>query len=242
MSRGLALVSGLAVVAAFGAMARARGDEARRVDAGEWCVTRGKLSAGSDGRARIEEPKVRAVVPKTDGNDVEIRFDYDGPSVETARLGSGELRRQIGLKLRAADGCNLVYVMWRIEPRAELVVSIKRNPGKRTHRECGTAGYQNLKPSKGGAAAAMGAAMAMAPGSHHALHAVLSGRMLRVWADKALAWEGEVDADALEGPVGMRTDNVRVTVELLARRGGQGAAACGAGGARGAAAEAAEED
>ena len=41
----------------------------------------------------------------------------------------GELRRQFGLKLRAQDACNLVYVMWRIEPASKLVVSIKCRTG-----------------------------------------------------------------------------------------------------------------
>jgi hypothetical protein len=234
MRRGAALVIALSC-------ASAHGDESPRVDARQWCVTRGKVTPLPDGRGRIEEPKVRAVAPKSDGNDVEIRFDYDGPSGETARLGSGELRRQIGLKLRAENGCNLVYVMWRIEPRAELVVSVKRNPGKRTHRECGTRGYRNLKPWKGAAAVAA----PMAPGTHHALHAILSGRTLRVWADKTLAWEGDVDADELHGPAGVRTDNGRFTVELRAKAGSEGAA-CGGGGSSGggagATSEAGDED
>ena len=199
------------------AVAHAAGEEAARVEAGRWCVTRGKIAALPDGRARIEDPKVRAVVPRSDGNEAEIRFDYDGPTVETARLGSGELRRQIGLKLRAENGCNVLYVMWRIEPRAELVVSVKRNPGMRTHRECGTRGYRNVSAWTGTPPAAV-----IAPGSHHALHAVLSGRTLRVWADKTLAWEGEVDVTAWRGPAGVRSDNGRFTVELRARPGGEG--------------------
>ena len=37
-------------------------------------------------------------------------------------------------KLRAEDACNLVYVMWRIEPQSRLVVSVKRNPGQHARR------------------------------------------------------------------------------------------------------------
>jgi hypothetical protein len=49
---------------------------------------------------------------------------------------------------------------------------------------------------------------ALAPGSAHALHAVLDGRVLRVWADQVLAREGEVPDDALglRGPAGVRTE------------------------------------
>ena len=61
--------------------------------------------------------------------DAEARFKYLGPTSQEARLGSGESRRQFGLRLRAQDPCNLVYAMWRIEPEPMLVVSVKRNPG-----------------------------------------------------------------------------------------------------------------
>src|SRR5262249_42100776 len=126
-------------------------------------------------------------------------------------LASGELRRQIGLKLRAADGCNLVYVMWRLEPKAQLVVSTKLNPGKRTHRECGANGYVNLKPRAGTSPAPP------VVGSEHRLHAAIDGKLLRVWADRVLAWEGELPdaALALRGPAGVRSDNGAFTVELL---------------------------
>jgi hypothetical protein len=178
----------------------------------------------------VTEPKVRAVAPETSGNAAEIRFVYDGPSAESARLASGQLRRQIGLKLRAENGCNLLYVMWRIEPKAEIVVSVKRNPGMRIHRECGANGYQNLKPSAGLLASAGAPAMTMAPGSRHALHAVLDGQMLRVWADRALVWQGDVGAEvrAFHGPAGVRTDNGRFTVELRAAPGREAAPAAAA--------------
>jgi hypothetical protein len=55
----------------------------------------------------------------------EAHFTYLGSTGNEARLGSGELRRQFGLKLRAEDACNLVYAMWRIEPESKLVVSVK---------------------------------------------------------------------------------------------------------------------
>jgi hypothetical protein len=48
--------------------------------------------------------------------------------------------------LRAEDACNLVYLMWRIEPESRLVVSVKRNPGQHASAECGNRGYQNVKP------------------------------------------------------------------------------------------------
>jgi hypothetical protein len=50
-------------------------------------------------------------------------------------LASGELRRQIGLKLQAEDTCNLIYAIWHIEPDAMVAVSVKRNAGMHTHEQ-----------------------------------------------------------------------------------------------------------
>src|SRR5437870_3663128 len=102
----------------------------------KWCVTRGRVDAGG----RVGVPKMRAVLPDSDGNAAEVRFTYFGPSDVEEPLASGLPRRQIGLKLRAQDPCNLVYVMWRLHPEARIVVSVKRNPGKHASRECGNAG------------------------------------------------------------------------------------------------------
>lgn len=204
----------LAMVAALAGGAAASG-ELGLAPAGRWCVTRGRVHALGDGRARIDEPKVRAVVPRSDGDAAELRFVYLGPSATGAPLASGELRRQIGLKLRAQDGCNLLYVMWRIAPEARIVVSLKRNPGQRTHRQCGARGYTNLRATAGVQPPPI------TPGSRHVLRATLSGRELRVFADGALAWQGEVGAEALAlaGPAGLRSDNGRFEVELRARAG-----------------------
>ena len=184
-----------------------------RAPAARWRVTRGHVEALADGRARVREPKMRAVVDASDGNAAELRFIYLGASEGVAPLASGEVRRQVGLKLRAADGCNLLYVMWRIEPKAQLVVSIKRNPGQRTHRECGARGYRNLVARAGTQPAPL------APNMEHRLHAKLDGRILRVWADRALAWEGDVGDEtlALRGPAGVRSDNAALELELYVR-------------------------
>ena len=78
---------------------------------------------------------------------VEIRFTYLGSSAKSKPLASGELRRQIGIKLRAENTCNLVYAMWHIEPDSRVAVSIKRNPGMSTHEQCHAGGYINLQQS-----------------------------------------------------------------------------------------------
>jgi hypothetical protein len=204
------------------------GGELTTIPAGRWRVTKGRLAGSSGPRGQVTEAKFRAVAPGSDGNAAELRFVYQGPTAETTALASGEVRRQLGIKLRAENGCNLLYVMWRFEPKSQVVVSVKANPGQRTHRECGARGYRNLK-SKVAAAAAV---PAPAPGSAHAMKAVLTGTMLRVWLDHALVWEGDVGAEGLAsaGPVGLRSDNVRFEAELQAHPGAATAAAANAPG------------
>jgi hypothetical protein len=197
-------------------------EELAPVTPGRWNVTKGSVAAFEGGKARIIEPKLRAVAPGSDGNAAELRFVYQGPTREATALASGEVRRQLGIKLRAENGCNLLYIMWRLEPKSQIVVSVKRNPGQRLHRECGARGYRNLKPK-----VAAAPPPAPAPGSSHALHAALHGTLLRVWLDHALVWEGDVGAEALasSGPAGLRSDNVRWDVALYAHPGSPGAAA-----------------
>jgi hypothetical protein len=174
-------------------------------------VTQGSLRPGADGRLRSEEPKMRAVVAGSTGPVTELRFTYLGPTAEQKALASGELRRQVGLKLRALDGCNVVYVMWRIAPKPGVVVSLKRNPGEHTSGECGNRGYSTVRPRS------KTAVPELKPGEAHVLRAELDGRALRVRVDGASVWEGELPTEALgfDGPAGLRTDNARVEVELL---------------------------
>jgi hypothetical protein len=183
--------------------------ELTALPADQWCVTRGHVSA------HVNEAKFRAVAPGSDGEAAEVRFTYLGPSDVEKPLASGLPRRQIGLKLRAEDGCNLVYVMWRISPKNEIVVSLKRNPGKKTNRQCGSDGYRNYKPRTATAPAPPTA------GSRHTLSAAIQDRMLRVFADGTLAWEGALDDDAasLRGPAGVRSDNLKLDLELRIRPG-----------------------
>ena len=143
---------------------------------------------------------------------VEAHFTYLGSTGNEARLGSGELRRQFGLKLRAQDACNLVYAMWRIEPESKLVVSVKSNPGQHTSSLCGNRGYRNIKPRHSTPVPALRS------GDTHALRAEMTGSEMEVFVDNSLVWQGSVGADALDfdGPVGIRSDNARLRIELRA--------------------------
>jgi hypothetical protein len=161
---------------------------------------------------RINVPMLRAWVGQHPRSAVEVEFIYLGPSAALAPLASGELRRQIGLELRARDGCNLLYVMWRIEPEQRLVVSLKSNPGQQRHAECGDRGYLALEPD------ADEPLPALIAGEPHVLRASLSGEQLEVWVDGRSRWRGRLPraAASLQGPVGLRSDNARFDVRVRA--------------------------
>lgn len=176
------------------------------------CVTEGALEELAGGKLAVRVPKMRAYVNEITPQVVEAEFTYLGSTGNEARLGSGELRRQFGLKLRAQDACNLVYAMWRIEPESKLVVSVKSNPGQHSSAECGNRGYRNIKARRSSPVAVL------RPGTAHVLRAEMNGAEMKVFADGALAWEGSLGADAMvfDGPVGMRSDNARLEIALRA--------------------------
>ncbi len=187
--------------------------EVAPVPAVELRATHGSIRE-SRGFLAMRDPAIRAVAPAAAPGEAELRFVYQGPSEKTAPLASGEIRRQIGLKLRAQDGCNLVYVMWRIEPVQEIVVSVKRNPGKSTHVECGAHGYTDVGTVQ---------ASLLRPlrvGEPHVLSARMEGDVLEVRSDGVNVWKGALGRDALgfEGPVGLRSDNGKFDVVFSARR------------------------
>ncbi|HWU88251.1 MAG TPA: hypothetical protein VN253_13280 [Kofleriaceae bacterium] len=164
------------------------------------CVTKGAAVIGRT----VTEPTMRAVALGSSGDAAALRFIFRGETEVSRELASGEARRQLGLKLRAQDGCNLVYVMWRLDPKPSLEVSLKRNPGMRNHRECGANGYARVKP------ATRAPVPALAPGAEHTLRAEISGEDLLAWIDDHLVWRGPLPAGAraLAGPAGLRSDNL----------------------------------
>lgn len=176
------------------------------------CVTEGAIEELPGERLSVSVSKMRAYLNAFTPQLVEAQFTYLGPTGNEARLGSGELRRQFGLKLRAEDACNLVYAMWRIEPESKLVVSVKSNPGQHSSAQCGNRGYRNIKPRRSTPVPALRS------GDAHTLRAEMNGAEMKVFADNALVWEGSVGPDALgfDGPVGIRSDNARLQIDLRA--------------------------
>jgi hypothetical protein len=174
------------------------------------CVTEGTIDDASDGLLAVNSDKMRAYADQVYADTAELSFVYRGATSTTSALASGQVRRQIGLKLRAADACNLVYAMWRIDPQSKLVVSVKTNRGQRTSAECGNRGYRNITPQL------ERAIPRVLNGDRHHLRAALNGQTLQVWADGQTVWQGNLgaDADGLRGPVGVRSDNSRLEFAL----------------------------
>jgi hypothetical protein len=194
-----------------------------RVTSDQLCVTEGQVIATPGGALAVTDPKMRATIKSSNGQAIEARFTYNGPTAMTAALGSGEVRRQFGLKLRAADPCNLVYAVWRFAPRPEVVVQVKSNPGAHDSRTCQNHGYVTVKPSR------VSPVRAPAPGTDHRLAATIAGALLTVEVDGASVWEGQLGSTALadSGPAGIRSDNAQLTLMLSTSLGGA-AGQCGA--------------
>jgi hypothetical protein len=176
------------------------------------CVTEGTIDSLPGQRLAVDVAKMRAYVNAYTLPEAQARFTYLGSTPNEAPLASGEMRRQFGLKLRAQDACNLVYAMWRIEPESKLVVSVKSNPGEHSSAQCSNRGYQNIKPRR------TSPVPALEPGATHTLRAQMNGAEMQVFADNSLVWEGSVGPEALrfDGPVGIRSDNARLQIELAA--------------------------
>jgi hypothetical protein len=164
------------------------------------CVTKGTATIG----ATIDVPTLRAIGRNTAGDAAALEFVYRGDSAKARELASGQARRQLGLKLRAQNGCNLVYVMWRLDPKPKLDISVKRNAGARNHEECGANGYIKVKPTKSSPVPAL------EPGGRHTLRAEIAGDRLTAWIDDRVVWRGALPAAArdLTGPAGIRSDNL----------------------------------
>jgi hypothetical protein len=181
------------------------------------CVTEGEVREIGAGQMEVDSPAMRAIVAGSEPEVAELRFVYRGPTAQTTPLANGEVRRQVAIKLRAEDTCNVVYVVWRFEPESKIVVQTKKNPGQHTHRECGDRGYQTIPATETKQVAAP------SPGDEHLLQARLTGETLEVFLDRDLVWRGNLGSDAqFSGPVGIRTDNARLAFEMAAFAGGSG--------------------
>jgi hypothetical protein len=173
-------------------------------------VTEGTMEESPGGELIVSVPKMRAYVNAFISQLIEAHFTFSGSTGNEARLGSGELRRQFGLKPRVQDTCDLVYAMWRIEPESKLVVSVKSHPGQYTSAECGNRGYRNIKPRRSTPVPVLRS------GDTHDLRAEINADEMKVFADNQVVWEGSLGPEVVsfDGPVGIRSDNARLQIQL----------------------------
>ena len=185
-------------------------------------VTDGSISpAGPKALLQTMDPGMRAVA--LDGgrhaHAARLWFRYLGESTTTEPLGSGLIRRQIGLKLRARDPCNLVYVMWHAYPDSAVQVQVKRNPGQTTSAECGNNGYTQVAtfPLGDGESTADHSAHRLEVDSQRSANRAL---VLVIYADGELLQKIRISAAltaGLDGPIGVRSDNGNYLFRLSSR-------------------------
>jgi len=204
---GLILIPAFAVLFAPSAEAQSRPSD--------FDVPDGKIERAEGERLMVSTKEMRATLKFQTQQSVVVNFTYLGPTKEVSRLGNGEVRSQFGIKLRAQDTCNIVYVMWHFAPDQKIAVSVKRNPGQKTHEECLDNGYiNNIKPRTSALP------QPVRPDQPHTLSASLRGTNLTVTADKKVVWDGDLGRVAMEfdGPVGLRSDNAHVVFDFFASK------------------------
>lgn len=174
----------------------------------------GSLTQTNDNRLEISTRELRAVLKSITTQKATATFTYLGPTKEVSRLANGQVRHQFGLELAAQDVCNLVYVIWHFDDDDRRIhVSVKLNPGQKTHEECLANGYINNIKSR-----VSNAHPVVEIGKQHTLSAELDGRELKVTADSVVVWLGTLPEAVLnfKGPVGIRSDNAHVIFDFVA--------------------------
>jgi hypothetical protein len=178
-------------------------------------VTLGSVTQTKSGFLTVVGSKERAQRKDGTHQDAMLQFRYRGPSKTTSKLASGGFVRQIGLKMRTKDTCNLLYIMWRIEPVEEIAITIKSNRGQSTHGDCGAGGYIHVAsiPLKD---------IGVTAQETHRLHAKIDEKngefKLTVDVDEKTVWSGALDPKIIapiNGPVGFRSDNGSYIFKLL---------------------------
>lgn len=189
--------------------------DVRSKDGRRFVVDDGAITYAKGGNLMVNTKEMRATLESGRDRHVRVAFTYLGPTKEVSHLGNGQVRSQFGIKLRAQDTCNIVYIMWHFVPEQSINVSVKRNPGQRTHEECLDHGYiNNIRPR------VKATPKPMRADELHTLEAKLDGALLTVTADGIVVWQGDLGPVALEfdGPAGLRSDNAHVVFDYEATK------------------------
>jgi hypothetical protein len=189
------------------------------VSPGALDVTSGKVKPLRSGLLQIDHNSVRAVQMGRWARNGKIRFESRGQTAELKPFKSGIVKEQIGLKLRAMDGCNLVYVMWTLHPKEEITVRTKENPNKTESEDCESDGYTLLdtyrvpqkKSARNRRTSRLQADFVSKGNRHHVLVYVDNVRVLQVRIPHSFV-------STVNGPVGLRSDNGRFRLRFWTGR------------------------
>lgn len=193
----------------FGATAQT--GHTKHVSLADLCVTEGTITTAPAHRLLVNAPSVHATLNRETPPDIEAHFVYLGPSIQNEAAEHASGHHQFGFQLFTEDPCNLLYVMWRLEPESSIAVMAKSNPEHHAHADCRGRGKAiepeftaPLPPVRVGERRA------------HTLRATMSGTTLLVYADKLMVWRGALPAASLRahGLVGIHCDNAKLEVML----------------------------
>lgn len=220
----LALVAAVPDLPSAPADKKPPADSFKQVPRATLDVSAGQVGENKDGFLTIDHPEVRATQRAKSARAARLVFTFHGPTKQESKLASGAVARQIGLKLRAKNTCNLLYVMWKLDDKEQVAVSVKRNPGKATHQECGANGYVSIAPAFKERPERFPSAK---DGKPHTLEAEVTkpdaaAFELVVKADGKVVWQGKIEAkllDDIDGPAGFRSDNCAFTFKLYSLEG-----------------------
>ena len=183
-------------------------------------VTSGAITTLRSGLLQTRSPQMRAVEQDAGRHAqwARLKFRYGQPGDGTSTLGSGAIRRQIGLKLLAGDPCNLVYVMWWEYPVHQIAISVKRNPGRQTSSQCGNLGYTEITriPLPTPASVRDDRPHVLESRTRRELDGTLT---LTVLTDGTTIYDEALPTNLtndLDGPIGLRSDNGRYVFALTA--------------------------
>jgi len=176
-------------------------------------VTNGRIEKAPGNRLRVDTPEMRANLKVQTPQSVALKFTYLGPTTVVSRFANGAVVSQFGIKLRAQDYCNTVFVAWHFAPQQRIAVSVRRNSGMTARAECMEKGnVNNIKPR------VSAPPPPVQPKEPHTLTASMDGSKLTVVADGKIVWQRDLGPVVLEfsGPVGLLSNNARVIFDVSA--------------------------
>lgn len=153
---------------------------------------------------------MRAQAPAFTRQTCGLVFQYNGPAEGASGFASGAAYKQVCLKLRNQNACNLLYVIWRLDAR-QVMVQVKTNLSMVFSSQCGADGYRTLTP----AFTAPTKALSL---EWHEMIAQCDGDWLNVLTDNEVVWRGHLTSDvmSLTGGVGVRSDNISMRFRVFA--------------------------